>query len=445
MDLVIFGLNHRTAPVAVREKWAFSHDEALQALLGAQGLVSTSENLILSTCNRTEIYSSVAGEPEKGGAVGLEELLDHFHQVKNLRRDGAAGHFYTLRSSEAVEHLFRVAAGLDSMILGEGQILRQLKDALETARQAGSAGKVFLKLFPAALKAGKRTRAETGISEGCLTHGQAAVRIARETLGNLVGKEVLLLGSGKVTELVAQALREEGAARVAVVNRTLENAVKLAQGLGGQPFPLEDLGRLLETADLVISSTGSREPLVGVALLERALASRRGRPLCAIDLAVPRDFDPACGGLAGVSLHNIDDLNRVVESCRQDRMAEVPRAESIVREELRTFLGQMNWIHLDPVIRHIVERFEAIRLSELDRHLDGFPPECRTALDLLTASLVKKFLHFPIEKLKSLRDDDGLTPAEIAFLRRLFLNEPRPPHDPTPGGQSQRHPSREPG
>jgi len=423
MDLVIFGLNHRTAPLPIRERWAFSEKESREALLGAQDLLSASENLILSTCNRTEIYSLLPGNLDNGAARNLEDLLDFFHRLKNFPREKNQPYFYTLRRKDAVDHLFRVAAGLDSMIVGEGQILRQIRDAFELARQSGSVGKVFLRLFPAAMKAGKRIRAETAISRGCLTHGQAALEIARKELRDLRGRNVLVLGAGKVTRLVVKALREEGLCRIAVVSRTLEKAVKLAGELSGEALPIEDLPCLLEVVDLVISSTAATQPVVRVETMEAAAKKRRGRPLCVIDLAVPRDFDPACAAVPGVSLFNVDHLNTVIKAHIEERLTEVPRAEDIIAEEERSFFGQMNWIHLDPVIKHLVERFEAIRVAEVGRYIDRIPAEHRSAVDALTASLLKKLLHFPIEKLKSLRDDEGLTPAEVSFLRRIFLTE----------------------
>ena len=428
MDLVIFGINHRTAPLEVREKWAFSEVEARSALAGAQDVVSGSENLILSTCNRTEIYSLLPGSRLNGGAKNLDDLLDFFHRFKNFRRERNIPYFYSYHHQEAVEHLFKLAAGLDSMILGEGQILRQLRDAFEVARTVGSVGKVFNRLFPAALKAGKRIRTETGISHGCITHGQAAVRIAREKLGDLTGKGILLIGTGKVGRLAAEALRDLGVARIGVVNRTMEKAVRLAETLGGEAYPLGDLPCLLEATDVVISSTGATQPLVKVEDLEEVIARRDGKPLVVIDLAVPRDFEPACADVLGVHLYNVDHLNAVVQANIQERITEVPKAERIVGEELKAFFGQMNWVHLDPVIRHLVERFEAIRVAEVERHIDRIPPEHRGEVEAITSALVKKILYFPIEKLKSLRDGTGLSPEEVTFLRRLFLAEPQEPH-----------------
>jgi glutamyl-tRNA reductase len=278
------------------------------------------------------------------------------------------------------------------------------------------------------MKAGKRARAETAISVGCITHGQAAVRIAREKLGDLTGKSVLIIGSGKVSRLAAEALRELGVGRIGVVNRTMEKAVHLAACLGGEAYPLGDLPCLLEVADVVISSTGATQPIVKAKELEKTAAERQGKPLVIIDLAVPRDFEAACGDLPGIFLHNVDHLNVVVQSNIQDRMTEVPRAEAIVQEELKIFFGQMNWIHLDPVIRHMAERFEAIRVAEVERHIADIPQEHRSAVEALSSALVKKILYFPIEKLKSLRDGSGLSPEEITFLRRLFLADGPNPH-----------------
>ncbi len=422
IELAVFGLNHRTAPLAVREQWAFSADEARRALEEAQDLVSSSENLILSTCNRTEIYSLVP-QTGNGGAPNLEDLLDLFHRFKNFRREGSDPYFYILEKEGVVEHLFRLAGGLDSMIVGEGQILRQIRDAYDLAQQAGSVGKVFTRLFPAAMKAGKRTRTETGVAHGCLTHGQAAVQLARQAFGSVEGKHVLLIGSGKVTRLAALALRDLGTQSISVTNRSMQHAEALAAEIGGKAYPLGDLPCLLEVCDIAISSTGSPRPLVGASMMA-GIARRRGpRPFVAIDLAVPRDFDAACAQVPGVSLHNIDDLNTVIQENIEGRRSEITRAEGIVREEVKTFLGQLNWLHLDPVIRHLIERFEAIRVAELAKFIGGIPDEHRSTVEALTSSLLKKILHFPIEKLKSLRDDVGLNPAEIAFLRRLFLAE----------------------
>jgi glutamyl-tRNA reductase len=428
MDLIIFGLNHRTAPLAMREKWAFSECEARETLARAKELVVGSENLILSTCNRTEIYSLIPGSKDNGGGKSLESLLDFLHRLKNSPREQDTPHFYNLHGQKAVEHLFRLAAGLDSMIVGEGQILRQLRDAFELARSTGTIGNMFHKLFPAALKAGKRIRTETGISEGCITHGQAAVRIARNRIGDLAGKTVLLIGSGKVMHLATQALRDFGIARVLVVNRTPEHACVLADELGGEAFSLESLPALLQSADVIISCTGSTEPLVKAEALAAARSHRA--PLVIIDLAVPRDFDPACGEVPGVHLHNIDHLEEVVRTNIDGRLTEVPRAEQLVQEELKAFFGHLNYIYLDPVIQHLIQRFEIIRATEVKRHLDRIPPEHHAAVEALTTSMVKKILHFPIEKLKGLRDDAGLSPVEVAFLRRLFLSDAKPPQGP---------------
>jgi len=256
---------------------------------------------------------------------------------------------------------------------------------------------------------------------------------------------VLLIGSGKVSRLTAEALRDLGAERIAIVNRTMEKAERLAGELSAEAYPLGDLSCLLEVSDIVISSTGASQPVVKTDLLEEIARGRGGRPLVMIDLAVPRDIEPACGDLPGVHLYNIDHLNDVIQANIQERLDEIPRAESIVQEELKTFFGQMNWIHLDPVIRHMIERFEAIRVAEVERHINKIPPEHRGTVEVLTSALVKKILHFPIEKLKSLRDGTGLTPEEVTFLRRVFLSESARFHGKPPQSGPPVHPDRHPG
>jgi len=420
VNLCVFGLNHRTAPVEVREKWSFSRGEAQQALAEAMDQARGAENFILSTCNRTEIYTRFQGDsfPKSTG-----ELLSFFHRFKAPPAESDPSCFYSFRHQVAVEHLFRLSAGLDSMILGEGQILRQIRDAFNMACQVGSAGRIFHRLFPAVLKAGKRVRAETAISRGSVNHGQAAVSIAREQLGDLGGKAILLIGSGKVSRLAAGALRDLGAGRIRVVNRTVENAEKIAASLNGEAYPLDGLPRLLGLSDVVISSSSGTRLLVRARDLEGMMMMRpAGRPLVVIDLAVPRDFEPSCGKIPGVILLDIDGLDEVVRWNIRDRCKEVPRAEAIVQEELKRFLGSMDWAYLDPVIRYIQERFEAIRKEELGRRINKISPEHRETVEDLTSALMKKYLNFPIQKLKSLRDGPGLSPVEISFLRRLFLS-----------------------
>jgi glutamyl-tRNA reductase len=485
MQLVVFGLNHRTAPLEVRERWAFSPEESLCALGDLRGHVSASEHAILSTCNRTEVYSYLPvsflrGEvltipprdaatipprdaatilprdaatilprdaatilprgAQAGPAAGQRPrpgpappALHFYEQVyreasrifeEKAREHLEPSHYYVHRQESAVEHLFRLAGGLDSMILGESQILKQIKDAYAIAQSANTAGKFFHRLFPAALRVGKRVRAVTPISEGCITPGQAALELTREALGGLAGRSLLVIGSGKIGTSAAMAFRDEPLGSYHVMSRSLERARELVEKIGrGEPVEWSRLAEMLARADIVVSSTGSIEPIAPRGLLEEVAARRGRRPMVIVDLAIPRDFDPgAAEVIPDLRLLNIDDLNMVIQENVAERHAHIPVVEAIIRQELQSFHGWMTYRLVDPVLKHLVDRFEQIRLGELQAFISQFPPEYHPLVNELTSALMKKLLHFPIEKLKSLRDAKGLNETEIAFLRRLFLD-----------------------
>lgn len=426
MDFIVCGLNHSTAPVEVRERCAFSEDQSFRALDGLRGDSADFEHLILSTCNRTELYwrRTTKGAEIDADPRGAFELYRRVHEsVRGEQLDDSVyDHLYVHRRERAVEHLFRLAAGIDSMIVGETQILQQIKKAFSSANHAGTAGKLFRRLFPAALRAGKRVRAETGISTGCITPGQAAVELARQALGDLSSLTAVVLGSGKIAELATLAL-SGNIRHCLVVNRTLERAEELVRRSKiGVAVSWERLDECLEQADIVISSTGSAEPVVDLQLLGSIQRRRRDRPLVAVDLAVPRDFAPEVGVLPGVHIFNIDDLNRVVQQNVISRHRHLPEAEKLVDSAVRAFGQQMTYLEVEPVIRHLMDRFEQIRLGELQKSIGQLPVEYHERVEELTRSLVKKLLHFPIEKLKTLRDMQGLTPAEVEFVRRMFFN-----------------------
>tara|TARA_B100000953_G_C18018434_1_gene419952 strand:+ start:278 stop:1585 length:1308 start_codon:yes stop_codon:yes gene_type:complete len=433
MELLVFGLNHKTAPVGLRENWALSADESGLALERILSKIEGSEHLILSTCNRTEFYSAIPASSDL--AVNLnEEEGSPFEELSNfyLGQDAhnqppADDCFYLYRQENAVKHLFRVAGGLDSMIVGETEILRQLKEAYELSEKNRGAGKMFRHLFPEALKVGKKVRTSTTISEGCITPGQAALRLAMDILGDLDGKKALLIGSGTVAGLAARAFIENNLRKFTVMNRTTESAEAMLQGLKGldldaDVLPLSaDIVSTLSSTDVLISSTSSIEPLITKAQVEAAQQQRGSAPLVIIDLAVPRDIDPESGGLDGVHLFNIDDLNKVIQGNLAKRHDQFSRAEEIVRKQLDVFYGQLNYLNIDPVIRHLIERFEIIRTGELQNSMGDFPVELHETVDKLTRRLVNKLIHFPIERLKSIRDMQGLSEDEIAFLKKLFL------------------------
>jgi glutamyl-tRNA reductase len=439
MKFLVFGLNHRTAPVEVREGWALSPEESRSALGYLSERVHPSEHLVLSTCNRTEFYSHV---PKGFLPPGLEDASNDVSQVTaayarfyrqpyselpvSRQHAGAleTSHFYVLTDEGALAHLFRLASGLDSMILGESQIQRQLRDAYVVAKESQSAGKFLHRLVPAALRASKRVRTSTAIAEGCITPGLAALKLAREALGSLQSRSLLVIGSGKIATSTALAFREANLDDYLVVSRTTQNALDLVARIGrGTVVEWSELESAIERVDLVVSSTGALEPIISSSTLARIQSKRGNRPLVIVDLAIPRDFEPGCASLESVHLYNIDDLNRVIQTNVAERIRHLPHAENIVREEMLAFQRWLTYSQIDPVLRHMIDRFEQIRLGELQSFISHFPPEYHPVLKEMSLSLVKKLLHFPIEKLKSLRDLRGLTDREVAFLKRLFLTD----------------------
>jgi len=277
---------------------------------------------------------------------------------------------------------------------------------------------------PAALRASKRVRTSTAIAEGCITPGLAALKLAREALGSLQSRSLLVIGSGKIATSTALAFREANLDDYLVVSRTTQNALDLVARIGrGTVVEWSELESAIERVDLVVSSTGALEPIISSSTLARIQSKRGNRPLVIVDLAIPRDFEPGCASLESVHLYNIDDLNRVIQTNVAERIRHLPHAENIVREEMLAFQRWLTYSQIDPVLRHMIDRFEQIRLGELQSFISHFPPEYHPVLKEMSLSLVKKLLHFPIEKLKSLRDLRGLTDREVAFLKRLFLTD----------------------
>ena len=355
--------------------------------------------------------------------------MTSFYLGEDDVNSGGDDHFYLYRQENAVKHLFRVAGGLDSMIIGETEILRQLKEAYALSEKSSASGKMFRRLFPEALKVGKKVRTSTSISKGCITPGQAALRLATEVLGKLEGKEALLIGSGVVARLTARAFIEHDLRNFTVVNRTTESAEAMLEEIKPETGELQarvlslgdDLPASIASAELVISSTSSVEPILTAESLREIQKQRGSRPLVIIDLAVPRDIEPQSGELENVHLFNIDDLNSVIQGNLSSRHEQFSKAEAIVNKQIDVFYSQLNYLEVDPVIRHLIERFEIIRKGELQNTLESFPPEQHEAVDKLTRSLVNKLIYFPIERLKSIRDMQGLSENETAFLKKLFL------------------------
>lgn len=415
MHLAIIGLNHKTAPVELREKLSIAENALPDALSGLKAHRSISECLILSTCNRTEVCA-YTGSPSDDA-----EIIGWIGKFCHVSPDDFASHLYLHSGRGAVEHIFRVAAGIDSMMLGEAQILGQVKHAYATARRQGSVGPVLNALFQQAIAVGKRARTETDIGRGTFSVGSAAVQLARSIFDKLNGRAVLVVGAGKMSKLAIAHLVSSGASAVLVANRTYQKAVRLASQFDGQAVRFEELASVLETADIVITSTGAEEPIITHEMISSAMRARRGRPIFLIDMAVPRDIRPEVGSLDNVFLYNIDDLQAVVEADVAGRRTEIAKVEEIIAEEVEEFLRRFRTLDAVPIIAAVRERFESIRRAEFEKlkgKLPGVSPKELEAIDSAMRSIVKKICHQPIAQIKEYATDEDSSKLEIA--REVF-------------------------
>jgi glutamyl-tRNA reductase len=401
MNLLLVGTSHRLAPVEIRERVAVDPDGAAE--LGSK-LADGGEAVCLSTCNRTEVYVAVE-EPVEADRRVTETLSE----LAGVDRTELEPYLYRLEHEAAAVHLFRVAAGLDSLVPGEGEILGQVKTAFER----GSAGPLLDRLFSHALHAGKRVRTDTAIAESPGTTSSAAAALAAQVFGDLDGSRIAIVGAGKIGTLAAKRLLKRGAELTFVANRTTARGQQLAGELGGVALPLERIAEALETADILVSSTSSPELVLRADDVRRALAARRGRPLLLIDLAVPRDLDPAINQLADCYLYDIDDLEAVVQETLQGREAEFAKAEAIAVAEGERFGDWLATLDVVPVITSIRERAEAIRRGELAKagpRLSGLSEQEREVVDSLTSRIVNKLLHEPIVRLKEAAAEERRAP-----------------------------------
>jgi glutamyl-tRNA reductase len=426
MRLFAVGISHRTAPVELRECVDFARrgvDAALSALAARN---VTREAVVLSTCNRAEIYG---GAETDEAAESCGRFISEFH---GIAWDAIAPHVVIYRGPEAADHLFRVAAGLDSLVVGEPQILGQVKNAFATATGLKSTGALTNRLFTSAFSVGKRVRSETGLGEGAVSVSYAAIALAKKIFGQLEGLNVLILGAGEMAKLTGTYLQAQHVKQLTIASRTLENAQALAAYLHGRAAPWASLSQSLADADIVVTATGSTEPVLTRAGVEEAMRPRRSRPLFVIDIAVPRDVDPAVGRLDQVFLYNIDDLQMIVKENLARRTSEVARAEVIVREEVDRFKSWMQSREVVPTVIALRQRFEAIRVAELERlepKLAALPPEARARVDEVTHLIIEKLLHAPTERLKA-ADDEAQAVAYADALNRLFsLTGKREPKD----------------
>jgi glutamyl-tRNA reductase len=398
MALFVAGLSHKNAPVALREQLAVEEDKLRQLLGEVHATGAVTEALILSTCNRVEVYG-VAEAPGEARAVAFRHLC-RFRGVDPAAVEEVV---YTHVDTDAVRHTFRVAASLDSMMIGEPQILGQVKDAFALAQSCETVGPRLHTLFTQAFGVAKKIRTETEIARHAVSVSFAAVELAKKIFAGLTGRAVLLVGAGKMSELAAKHLVEQGAFPVYVVNRTLSRAQELARALSGTAVPFDEMLTAMAAADIVITSTGSPTPLVTRDGVARVMADRGARPLFFIDIAVPRDVEASVNTLAGVYCYDIDALKLVVDANIRERVREAQRAEHMVEREVGRFVARLGDVEVIPTIVSLRERVEEIRLAEVRKTLARLPdvtPETRAAVDALSSAIVNKILHAPITKLR---------------------------------------------
>ena len=416
MRLFALGLSHRTSPLEIRESIAFTRDELPRALQSLKGVLG--DLVIISTCNRTEFYSTALD-----GSVVQDNLTDFLSQRFPRRQEEISPCLYFYEQEDAVRHLFRVTSGLDSQILGESEILGQVREAYSAAVTQGCARGLISKVFHHALRVGKRARRETGIGENALSISSAAVETARQTLGDITQCRVMVIGAGQAGKLVARALKDRGVAQLVVVNRTLKRAQDLAQELGGEATSFESLERLLGTVDIVVSSTDSPDVVLPTDLVARASSKRNGAPLLIVDIAIPRDADHAIGHLPGVSLLDLDDLETVSQANRREREKEVAQVEVIIDEEVSRFNEWWDSRNVAPGIAQLRDHAELLRHRELQKTLKQMPnlSEADAArVEAMSRAIVKKLLHQPIATIKE-------NPSYMETTQELFkLNGNKP-------------------
>lgn len=425
MPLFVLGINHQTAPVALREQVAFAVDALPAALASLRTLPGVHEAALLSTCNRTELYANADGD----GQPLAEWLAQHAHAGQDLY-----AYLYRHRDADAVRHLFRVTSGLDSLVLGEPQIFGQVKQAWAIARAAGTLGGPLDRLFQQAFATAKRARTDTRIGAHPVSVASVAVRLAQENFARLDDSSVLLIGAGETIELAAIHLTEARVQRLLIANRTLAHAQALASRHGGYALPLSDLDRHLAEADIVISATASRTPILHRAQVEQALRQRRHRPMLLLDLAVPRDIDPAVSGLRDVFLYTVDDLQRAIEDNRRNRREAAAQAEAIIDVQTTRFMENWQASQRQQPLLQLRAHGEAARAAALAKARQqlaaGLPPE--QALELLAHTLTNRLLHAPTVALREAarNGDDTLAQAALRLFPAHDGSDTTPPNAP---------------
>jgi glutamyl-tRNA reductase len=416
MQIHVAGVNHSTTPVEIRERLAVSNDRLPDALCLLRKHVS--QGLILSTCNRIEIYAIVEGrDPSQPG-------IDFFKEWANMSHADLLPYIYYYQNEAAVRHLFCVASGLDSMIIGEFEILGQVKNSLEEASKAGMVEYPLRTLWHQALRVGRQVRQKTGISKNALSVSSVAVELAAKAIGDLTTCKALVIGTGEAGRLVAKALKERGVNRITATSRSYEKASAMAKALGGNSVDIGSLGQELTGCDIAISCTGAPHFILDLKTMENAMTSRSNRPLVIIDIAVPRDVDPEVRSLSNIFLYYIDDFTHISDRNRKQRETEIQKATEIIESEVKRFTSQWQTMEVKPIISGLMGKAEAIRQAQLKltlKKLRRLSAEERQSLEAMTKAIVQKILHDPIQHLKNdaeERDDYIRLIAELFRLDR---------------------------
>lgn len=418
MSIVLVGINHKTAPVEVRELLAFSDQacsEGLRALVDGEVV---REGLIVSTCNRVEILSATTSDKVE---LGTQRIADFLDSARNLPPGFLTKHLYSHTNDEAIRHVFRVASSLDSMVVGEPQVLGQVRHAYSVAVEAGTAGRVLNRLIHHTFRVAKRIRNETGIAASAVSISYMAVELGKKIFDSLKGRTVLLIGAGEMAELSARHLVNGGVSRVLISNRTQESAERLATEFGGETVQFEQLGDFMHEADVIICSTGAPNYIVTEPMMRKAVERRRNRPSCLIDISVPRNIDPAVGNVSNVFVFDIDDLESVICSNIREREREAERAELIVQSEVMQFQQSLRVMDIGPTIGALRQRMQELARAEMDRQrkkLGTLTPEQEQAVEALLMSTVNKISHPVLNQMR--RSYESSDSDTVQALRDIF-------------------------
>lgn len=425
MNLITLGINHRTAPIEVREKIWFSIDE-IKSFLPTLKEKYFKECVLVSTCNRTELYGIPINELDDTKPV--EQELINFKNANSIIKPD---HFYLLHSSIAVSHLFKVVAGIDSMVLGDVQILNQMKEAYLTASNLKTVGKLTARLFDTAFHVGKRSRTETQIGEGAVSVSYAAVELSCKIFSDLSKHTALIIGSGETAQLTAKHLQSKNIGELVFTNRTREKAEALAKEMNASVVDFNNFPNELKKTDIIISSINIPEYILTSSQLQKIMKERHSKQLFIIDIGVPRNIDPDASKIENVFLYDIDALNNIIDKNLEKRRAEVPKVKKIIFEELEQFYNWYRSLQVNPTIQELRSQFEKIREEEVKKNINRFKEEDRELLEIITKRIINKILHTPIVNLKngsnSTLDDDTI--SKVSLIRSLFGLEKKKNYD----------------